>query len=119
MADYLQTRRNLAVIVMLLDSRLGFTEIDRSLLEFVSPRVINGSVKLLVVLTKIDKLNRRERDKAVSDATRIVGAAATHETDFALATLSALSRVGVAEVARFLDECVHPSRTGIANADDA
>jgi len=119
MADYLQTRRNLAVIVMLLDSRLGFTEIDRSLLEFVSPRVINGSVKLLVVLTKIDKLNRRERDKAVSDATRIVGAAATDETDFALATLSALSRVGVAEVARFLDECVHPSRTGIANADDA
>jgi hypothetical protein len=64
-------------------------------------------------------LNRRERDKAVSDATRIVGAAATDETDFALATLSALSRVGVAEVARFLDECVHPSRTGIANADDA
>ena len=48
MADYLQTRRNLAAIVLLLDSRLGFTEIDRSLLEFVSPRVVNGSVKLLV-----------------------------------------------------------------------
>ena len=35
MAEYLQTRRNLAAIVMLLDSRLGFTEIDRNLLEFV------------------------------------------------------------------------------------
>ena len=107
MADYLETRRNLAVIVVLLDSRLGFTEIDRNLLEFVSPRVINGSVKLLVLLTKIDKLNRRESDKAVADATRVVEAAATDETDFALATLSALSRDGVAEVARFLDECVH------------
>jgi GTP-binding protein len=119
MADYLQTRRNLAVIVMLLDSRLGFTEIDRNLLEFVSPRVINGSVKLLVALTKIDKLNRRERDKAVADATRIVAAAATDETDFALATLSALSRVGVAEVAHFLHGCVHPPRPVIANAGDA
>jgi len=53
------------------------------------------------------------------DATRIVGAAATDEADFALATLSALSRVGVADVARFLDRCVHPPRAVIANAGDA
>ena len=109
MADYLETRRNLAVIVVLLDSRLGFTEIDRNLLEFVSPRVVNGSVKLLVLLTKIDKLNRRESDKAVAEASRVVEEMATDETDFALATMSALSRAGVADVARFLDECVHPS----------
>ena len=109
MADYLETRRNLAVIVVLLDSRLGFTEIDRNLLEFVSPRVVNGSVKLLVLLTKIDKLNRRESDKAVAEATRIVEEMATDETDFALATMSALSRAGVTDVARFLDECVHQS----------
>jgi len=109
MADYLETRRNLAVIVVLLDSRLGFTEIDRNLLEFVSPRVVNGSVKLLVLLTKIDKLNRRESDKAVAEASRVVEEMATDETDFALATMSALSRAGVADVARFLDECVHQS----------
>ena len=97
----------------------AFTEIDRNLLEFVSPRVMNGSVKLLVVLTKIDKLNRRECDKAVADAARIVAEAATDDTDFALATLSALSRVGVADVARFLDGCVHPPRAVIANSGDA
>ena len=119
MADYLETRRNLAVIVLLLDSRLGFTEIDRSLLDFVSPRVVNGSVKLLVLLTKVDKLSRRESDKAVAAAMRVVEAAATDETDFALATLSALSRTGVAEVACFLDECVHRHRPVIANAGDA
>ena len=113
MADYLETRRNLAVIVVLLDSRLGFTEIDRNLLEFVSPRVVNGSVKLLVLLTKIDKLNRRESDKAVAEASRVVEEMATDETDFALATMSALSRAGVADVARFLDECVHqPAAVG-------
>jgi GTP-binding protein len=116
MADYLETRRNLAVIVLLLDSRLGFTEIDRNLLEFVSPRVVNGSVKLLVLLTKIDKLNRRDRDKAVAEATRVVEEVATDETDFALATISALSRVGVADVARFLDECVHQPAAVVENA---
>jgi len=119
MADYLETRRNLAVIVVLLDSRLGFTEIDRNLLEFVSPRVVNGSVKLLVLLTKIDKLNRREGDKAVAEATRVVEEMATDETDFALATMSALSRVGVPDVARFLDECVHqPAALGESAAKE-
>jgi GTP-binding protein len=116
MADYLETRRNLAVIVVLLDSRLGFTEIDRNLLEFVSPRVVNGSIKLLVLLTKIDKLNRRESDKAVAEATRVVEEMATDETDFALATMSALSRAGVADVARFLDECVHQPASAGENA---
>jgi GTP-binding protein len=119
MADYLQSRRNLAAIVLLLDSRLGFTEIDRNLLEFVSPRLINGSVKLLVLLTKIDKLNRRERDKSVVEATRMIEGVATQETDFALATLSALSRIGVADVARFLDECVHPPGVVADRAGDA
>src|SRR5437763_9037229 len=59
MADYLEVRRSLAGIVLLVDSRLGFTELDRQLLGFVSPRVGNGSVKLLVLLTKADKLNRK------------------------------------------------------------
>jgi len=107
MADYLETRRNLAAIVLLLDSRLGFTEIDRNLFEFVSPRVVNGSVKVLVLLTKIDKLNRRNAARAVVEATRVVEEAATDQTDFALATMSALSRAGVADVALFLDDCVH------------
>ncbi len=107
MADYLETRRNLAAIVVLLDSRLGFTEIDRNLLEFVSPRVGNGSVRLLALLTKVDKLNRRDTDRAVAEASRVVEQAATDESDFAVATFSALSRVGVADVALFLDQCVH------------
>jgi len=117
MADYLETRRNLAAIVLLLDSRLGFTEIDLNLLEFVSPRVGNGAVKLLVVLTKIDKLNRREGDQAAAEATRVVEQAATDESDFSVATLSALSRVGVADVALFLDECVHRHAKALADAD--
>ena len=53
-------RRNLDGVVLLVDSRLGFTELDLNLLEFISPRVVTGEVKLLALLTKADKLNRRE-----------------------------------------------------------
>src|SRR4030095_9628860 len=55
MADYLEVRRNLDAIVMLVDSRLGLTELDIRLLEFIGVRIGNGSVKLLVLLTKADK----------------------------------------------------------------
>jgi GTP-binding protein len=106
MAEYLETRRNLAAIVLLLDSRLGFTEIDRNLLEFVAPRIGNGSVKLLVLLAKIDKLGRLQKDRAVAEATRTVEQAATDESDIAVATLSALNGAGVSDVAVYLRQCV-------------
>ncbi len=50
MAEYLEVRRNLTAIVVLLDSRLGFTELDLNLLDFVGARIGNGSVKMLVLL---------------------------------------------------------------------
>ena len=52
MADYLQLRRPLHGVVLMVDSRLGFTELDRNLLEFIAPRLANGEVRLLVLLTK-------------------------------------------------------------------
>ena len=119
MAQYLETRRNLAAIVLLLDSRLGFTEIDRNLLEFVSPRVGNGSVRLLALLTKIDKLNRRDTNRAVAEATNVIEQAATDESDFAVATFSALSRTGVDDVALFLDQCVHAPSPAHSDASPA
>ena len=42
MAEYLEVRRNLTAIVMLVDARLGFTELDRTLLSFIGPRVGTG-----------------------------------------------------------------------------
>src|SRR3954471_18726900 len=46
MADYLEVRRSLAGIVLMVDARLGFTDLDRQLVEFIAPRTQNGSVKL-------------------------------------------------------------------------
>src|SRR3982751_4848623 len=65
MADYLEVRRSLTGIVLMVDSRLGFTELDRQLLDFVQPRIGNGSVRLLALLTKADKLNRSESSAAL------------------------------------------------------
>src|SRR5687767_14321734 len=64
MADYLAVRRSLSGVVLMVDSRLGFTDLDRQLLGWVAQRVGTGEVKLLVLLTKADKLSRKEADRS-------------------------------------------------------
>jgi GTP-binding protein len=108
MAEYLAVRRSLSAIVVLVDGRLGFTEIDRKLLGFVAPRLANGSVKLLALLTKVDKLNRRETSAALAAAREVLGEIAREESEVALAAFSSLSRIGVADAARVLYEWTHP-----------
>lgn len=107
MAEYLDVRRSLGAIVILVDSRLGFTDIDRKLLEFVSPRVANGSVKLLALLTKVDKLNRRDAAAALAAAADVLGGVSTEESVVSLSPFSSLSRAGVDDAARVLFDWVH------------
>ena len=93
MADYLDVRRSLAGVVLMVDSRLGFTDLDRQLLDFVAPRVGNGAVKLLVLLTKADKLNRaRGRRGAGAARRRCWPSSATDEADIGVTLFSALSK---------------------------
>ncbi|HWK82594.1 MAG TPA: ribosome biogenesis GTP-binding protein YihA/YsxC [Caldimonas sp.] len=99
MAEYLAVRRSLSAIVMLVDSRLGFTDIDKKLLGFVAPRIGNGSVKLLVLLTKVDKLSRSERGASLQRATAVLEEVSSDESDVSVATFSALSRAGVDDAA--------------------
>jgi GTP-binding protein len=106
MADYLAHRHALAGVVMMVDSRHGFTPLDQQLLEFISPRVITGEVKLLVLLTKADKLNRAESQKALSGAQKVLAELATDDTDIAVALFSALSRQGLADAAVTLRQWV-------------
>src|SRR3982751_4736630 len=108
MADYLAVRRSLSAIVLLVDSRLGFTDIDRKLLDFVAPRLANGSVKLLALLTKVDKLSRRETAAALQSAGEVLGEVTTAQSEVSLTPFSSLSRVGVADAARVLYGWAHP-----------
>lgn len=107
MADYLDVRRSLVGVVLMIDSRLGFTDLDRQLLSFVAPRVGNGSVKLLVLLTKSDKLNRSEAATALAGAQAALGEIVTDEADVGVAMFSALKKSGVGDAAKVLHAWVH------------
>jgi GTP-binding protein len=99
MTDYLELRRSLMGVVLMLDSRLGFTDLDRRLLALLAPRIGNGTVRLLVLLTKADKLNRREAAAALAAAQAVLAEATTDEADMGLSLFSALDRSGVADAA--------------------
>jgi len=107
MADYLGIRRSLSGVVLMVDSRLGLTDLDKQLLEFVTPRVRNGEIKLLVLLTKSDKLNRKEADAALYSTLAHLNTIATAESDVWVTLFSALKKQGVADVAAILHEWVH------------
>ena len=107
MAEYLEVRRSLSGVVLMIDSRLGFTDLDRQLLEFVAPRVGNGSVKLLVLLTKADKLNRRESNEALAAAQAALGDMTTDEADVGVTLFSALNKTGIGDAALVLHGWTH------------
>jgi len=109
MADYLEIRRNLETIVLLVDSRLGITAIDRALLDFVAPRIDNGMVKLLVLLTKTDKLSRQQAATALAEADATLRAVATDTSNVSVVSFSALRGQGVGDVAVFLRAGVRAS----------
>ena len=109
MAEYLEVRRSLSGVVLMIDSRLGFTDLDRQLLAFVAPRVGNGAVKLLVLLTKADKLNRSEAQAALADAQTALGEMTTDEADVGVCLFSALKKVGVGDAAMVLHAWAHPA----------
>ena len=103
MASYLVTRPNLLGVVLLVDPRLGLTELDEVLLEVIRPRVEHG-LKFLVLLTKADKLSRAEANKALSIARLQAGGGEVK-------LFSALKRQGVEETAMLLWDWTHAEPT--------
>jgi GTP-binding protein len=100
MANYLITRESLRGVVMLVDPRHGITDLDDILLEVIRPRVEQG-LKFLVLLTKADKLNREERNKALSIARLQTGGGEVK-------LFSALKRIGIEETSLLLYQWTHP-----------
>ncbi|MBI5275217.1 MAG: YihA family ribosome biogenesis GTP-binding protein [Burkholderiales bacterium] len=99
MANYLVTRANLRGVVMLCDPRHGLTELDDILLEVIRPRVEAG-LHFLVLLTKADKLNRSEANKALSIAKLQTAGGEVR-------LFSALKKQGVEETALLLWQWTH------------
>ncbi|MBE2263938.1 MAG: YihA family ribosome biogenesis GTP-binding protein [Burkholderiaceae bacterium] len=106
MANYLVTRENLTGVVLLCDPRHGLTELDEILLEVIRPRVEEG-LKLLLLLTKADKLTRAEATKALSIGRLQAGGGEVK-------LFSALKKQGVEEVSQLLWRWAHPDGGAVA-----
>lgn len=99
MANYLLTRENLRAVVLMCDPRHGLTELDDILLDVIRPRVEEG-LKFLVLLTKADKLNRTEANKALQITKLQAGGGEVR-------LFSALKKQGLPEVSTTLYEWMH------------
>ena len=117
MAEYLEVRRGLTGVVLMIDSRLGFTDLDKQLLAFVAPRIGNGSVKMLVLLTKADKLNRNEQAAALMAAQAELTDLTTEQADVSVALFSALKKTGIGDAAQLLHAWAHPVPMEVGTAD--
>ena len=102
MADYLAVRRSLSGVVLMVDPRLGLTDLDRQLLAWVAPRVGTGEVRLLVLLTKADKLSRKEADAALRAGKEALAELSTDDADIGISLFSALKKIGVDDAATTL-----------------
>jgi GTP-binding protein len=108
MAEYLVVRRNLHGVVQMVDARLGFTDLDLRLLKLIAPRVTTGEVHLLVLLTKADKLSRRDAQAALQQAQAALAELASEQSDIGVCLFSALSRQGLDDAALTLREWAMP-----------
>jgi len=99
MADYLAMRRNLSAVVLLVDARLGLTPLDQQLLGYIGPRVNSTQVRLLVLLTKADKISRAQGQEVASRTHDSLADQISGQADVGVCLFSATSGLGVADVA--------------------
>jgi len=64
LAGYVESREPLAGLVVIMDSRRPFTELDQQLLDWFAPT----GKPVHILLTKADKLNKQEQNRTLADA---------------------------------------------------
>ncbi len=97
LSEYLQRRESLRALVLLMDIRHPLKDLDLQMLEWAS----NSDLKILVLLTKADKLNPGPRKNVVQQvrkATTVFG------DNVRVEAFSSLKGIGVEEVTRILSE---------------
>lgn len=88
---YLETREPLAGLVLIMDARRPFTELDRQMLEWFAPR----GRPIHVLLTKADKLGRSEQAQTL---TSVRGEISKWGSGFSASLFSSLKKTGTTEV---------------------
>ena len=96
LGDYVQRREQLAALVLIMDSRRPFTELDLQMLEWFAPT----GKPIHCILTKVDKLNRNESVNALRQARTVLESYIDEHGQpfpFSVQLFSALKRVGLEE----------------------
>ena len=96
LGDYVQRREQLAALVLIMDSRRPFTDLDVQMLEWFAPT----GKPIHCILTKADKLNQNEKTNALREAQKVLDSYVDEEGEgfpFTVQLFSALKRIGVEE----------------------
>ncbi|MCS0629011.1 ribosome biogenesis GTP-binding protein YihA/YsxC [Telluria mixta] len=96
LGDYVQRREQLAALVLIMDSRRPFTDLDIQMLEWFAPT----GKPIHCILTKVDKLNRNESVNALRQAQQVLDSYVDEEGNgfpFTVQLFSALKRIGIEE----------------------
>ena len=96
LGDYVQRREQLAALILIMDSRRPFTELDIQMLEWFAPT----GKPIHCILTKVDKLNRNESVNALRQAQQVLDSYVDEEGNgfpFTVQLFSALKRIGIDE----------------------
>jgi GTP-binding protein len=96
LGDYVQRREQLAALILIMDSRRPFTELDVQMLEWFAPT----GKPIHCILTKVDKLNRNESVNALRQAQQVLDSYVDEEGNgfpFTVQLFSALKRIGIDE----------------------
>ena len=112
LGDYVQRRDQLVALVLIMDSRRPFTELDIQMLEWFAPT----GKPIHCILTKVDKLNRNEATNALRQAQQVLDSYVDEEGNgfpFTVQLFSALKRVGIDEANDKIIELL-----GLEDADD-
>lgn len=96
LGDYVQRREQLAALVLIMDSRRPFTDLDIQMLEWFAPT----GKPIHCILTKVDKLNRNEATNALRQARQVLDSYVDEEGNpfpFTVQLFSSLKRIGLDE----------------------
>ena len=97
LADYLEKRECLRGVILMMDSRHPLKDYDIQMLEWAN----HIEIPLHVLLTKVDKLNRKEQAISLE---RVDAALKEFSLDFSVQLFSSLKRWGVDEAHEKLDQ---------------
>ncbi|MET3134008.1 GTP-binding protein [Oxalobacteraceae bacterium GrIS 1.11] len=94
LGDYVQRREQLAALILIMDSRRPFTDLDIQMLEWFAPT----GKPIHCILTKADKLNRNDSTNALRQAKARLDSYVDEDGEgfpFTVQLFSALKRIGL------------------------